>query len=86
MLLLLFNDFIFMFSSFSNFIQLLFFHSKILILYSITGCLFNNDTFIQYVFHSVIINSFYNLDFTSVLCCFFNFGNFIQKVHFHSKT
>ena len=43
MFLFLFNDFVFMFNVFNNFIQFLFFHSKILILYSITVCLYNND-------------------------------------------
>ena len=32
-----------MFNAFNNFIQFLFFHSKILILYSVTLCLYNND-------------------------------------------
>ena len=81
-----FNDFVFMFNPFNNFIQLLLFHSKILILYSITACLCNNNIFIQqHVFDSVIINLFYKLDFPSVLCCFSNFDNSIQKFHFHSK-
>ena len=47
MFLFSFNNFIFMSSSINNFIELLFFHSKVLILYSITGCLCNNDIFIQ---------------------------------------
>ena len=90
MFLFSFTDFIFMFSSFNNFIQFLFFHSKISILYSITGysrtgCLYNNNIFIQHVFYSIVINSFYNLHFPSVLCCFINFNNFMQKSHIHSK-
>ena len=81
-----FNNFIFMFSSFNNFIQLLFLHSEISVLYSINGCLCNNDIFIQqYVSDSIIINSSYNLDFPSVLCFLTNFNNFIQKFHAHSK-
>ena len=40
-------NFIFIFSSLNTFIQLLFFDSKILILYSITRCSCNNDIFIQ---------------------------------------
>ena len=80
------HKFILMFSSFNNFIQLLFFHSKISILCSITACLYNNGIFIhQYVFDSIIINLSDNLDFPSVLYSFINFNIFIQKFRVHSK-
>ena len=45
--LFLFNDFIFIFNSFNIFIQLLFFHSKISILYPKAECLCNNEILIQ---------------------------------------
>ena len=37
-------------------------------------------------FDLIVINSFCNLDFRSVLCFVINFNNFIEKFNFHSKT
>ena len=41
--------------------------------------------FFNNVFHLIIINPLYNLDFRSVLCCFTNFNNFIQIFIFIQK-
>ena len=57
---------------------------QILSLYSITGCLCNNDIF--RFSDSIIINSFYNLDFPSVLCCFIIFNIFHSKISCSFKT
>ena len=56
-------------------------------LYPIAGCLCNN----KYLFNSMfsvkqLANSFQNLDFRSVLFCFINVNNFIQKISFSLKN
>ena len=63
MFLFLFNDFIFMLNPFKSFTQLLFFHSKISILYPVAGWFCNNEIFIQLL----TINPFCNLDLRSAL-------------------
>lgn len=67
---------------FNDFIELLIVHSMISILYLVTECLFSNVIFIQwFVCYSIIIKSFYNLHFHSVLFSIINQFHQINCFH-----